>query len=639
MKTRRLFSRFVLLGSCLLVIPALLSVSLVVAEAASLTVSWNANTEGDLAGYRIYYGTASRTYGEPVAVDKNATSLQLTGLSPDTIYYAALTAFDLSGNESGLSEEASATTASDALVTYYRDADGDGYGWAADSVQASQPPAGYVSNGSDCNDANPSINPAASETCDGVDNDCNGLVDDGLQLSTYYRDADGDGYGWAADSVRACQPPVGYVGNGSDCNDADPAINPAASETCDGVDNDCNGLVDDGLQLSTYYRDADGDGYGWAADSVQACQPPAGYVSNGSDCNDADPSINPAASETCGDGVDQDCDGADPGCAETHFPKPTLAANYLIALGTLEVDGAAGEPGDEVAVFDPDGVCCGQFGLTQAGSYGPLYVNVDDPGTPGDEGAADGDRLIFKVWDASGAAETTAHLQVSALGGSSYQVDLRAYYHERIPLQAGWNLVSFSTNVCYYTGPEPPAVPMLPGVIYRQVSSINDILASVDNQYEVVRSFDAQGAHTYDPALAEVLNDLRYLAPGYGYWIKATAPCELTLTGGRVSPLGTLELAPGWNLVGYWGQEVAFLGAPPEVAFSGPPAEPVLKEVQSAAEIFPALQGMYSIICGFDLDGAHTYRPSLPVFVNDLRYGGPGYGYWIYMDGQGYLSY
>ncbi len=80
------------------------------AHGASLTASWNANQEADLAGYKLYYGTQSGSYGAPITIGKDATSYRLTGLAEATTYYAVMTAFDTSGNESGYSEEASAST-------------------------------------------------------------------------------------------------------------------------------------------------------------------------------------------------------------------------------------------------------------------------------------------------------------------------------------------------------------------------------------------------------------------------------------------------------------------------------------------------------------------------------------------------
>jgi alpha-tubulin suppressor-like RCC1 family protein len=190
--------------------------------------------------------------------------------------------------------------------TWYRDADGDGYGRANLTTQACSQPSGYVSNASDCNDTSSSIRPGASEVCDGADNNCNGGVDEGVG-STWYRDADGDGYGTSGQSTAACAQPAGYVSNASDCNDASSSSRPGATEVCDGQDNNCNGTVDDGVG-STWYRDADGDGYGKLIHSAQACAQPLGYVSNAGDCNDLDEYVSPEAWEVC-DGRDNDCDG------------------------------------------------------------------------------------------------------------------------------------------------------------------------------------------------------------------------------------------------------------------------------------------------------------------------------------------
>ena len=86
------------------------------AGAASVNVSWNPNTETDLAGYRIYYGTNSRIYGVPIPVGKIST-YTVDNLASATTYYLALTAIDTSGNESGFSDEIPVTTTSSADTT------------------------------------------------------------------------------------------------------------------------------------------------------------------------------------------------------------------------------------------------------------------------------------------------------------------------------------------------------------------------------------------------------------------------------------------------------------------------------------------------------------------------------------------
>jgi Tfp pilus tip-associated adhesin PilY1 len=190
---------------------------------------------------------------------------------------------------------------------WYRDADGDGYGSAVSTIAVIKP-AGYVSDSTDCDDTDAAVHPGAVETCDGVDNDCDGSIDEGCQ--TWYQDLDGDGFGSAVSTVSTVQP-VGYVDQTGDCDDTDAAINPLAVETCDGIDNDCDGSVDEGC--TTWYQDNDGDGYGGGVSTVAVLQP-AGYARMTGDCNDADPAINPSAVEIC-DGMDNDCDGGiDEGC-------------------------------------------------------------------------------------------------------------------------------------------------------------------------------------------------------------------------------------------------------------------------------------------------------------------------------------
>ena len=197
--------------------------------------------------------------------------------------------------------------AADAL-TWYSDADGDGFGDSASFVDSCEGPAGTVADSTDCDDADATVNPSATELCDGIDNDCDGTADEGLSSSTWYTDADGDGYGDSAASTAACAAPAGTVADATDCDDGDALVNPAATEVCNGEDDDCDGAVDDGTSAVDWYVDADGDGYGDVGTSTSSCSAPAGYVRSSTDCDDGDSSVNPAASEVC-DGVDQDCDG------------------------------------------------------------------------------------------------------------------------------------------------------------------------------------------------------------------------------------------------------------------------------------------------------------------------------------------
>ncbi|MCK6529149.1 hypothetical protein L6R50_16870 [Myxococcota bacterium] len=93
-----------------------------------------------------------------------------------------------------------------------------------------------------------------------------------------------------------------------DCDDADPAAHPGTTEVCgDGIDNDCDGLVD----LRVWYPDADGDGFGAWSESILACEAPTDAIAAGGDCDDRDAAAHPGAEDSCGDAVDSDCDGAD----------------------------------------------------------------------------------------------------------------------------------------------------------------------------------------------------------------------------------------------------------------------------------------------------------------------------------------
>lgn len=199
------------------------------------------------------------------------------------------------------------------VISYYLDVDSDGYGDPATLLDTISclPPAGYVTDNNDCNDNDSTIHPNAVEICNGIDENCSGFADDGLTFVTYYFDNDGDLYGNAAITVVTCSgPPAGYVADGTDCNDDDEFINPNATEICNGLDENCNIIPDDGLIFITYYFDADDDLYGTLSNTVSTCNgAPAGYVIDGNDCNDADASIHPGAAEIC-NGIDDNCSGA-----------------------------------------------------------------------------------------------------------------------------------------------------------------------------------------------------------------------------------------------------------------------------------------------------------------------------------------
>lgn len=171
--------------------------------------------------------------------------------------------------------------------------------------------------GDDCNDNNDQINPGATELCNGFDDNCDGQIDEGLFV-TFYFDNDSDGYGTDDVTLEACPGAIpGFSMLDGDCNDGDASINPGITETCDGIDNNCNGQIDEGF-------DADADG---VADCIDNCP------------NDP----NPLQEDSDNDGIGDACDTTIGGCNEN--PVSSTEFEYIESVSSFNFTNVSGDDG------------------------------------------------------------------------------------------------------------------------------------------------------------------------------------------------------------------------------------------------------------------------------------------------------
>lgn len=264
-----------------------------------LLPNWYADTDGDGFGDPAI-STASCTAPTGYISDNTDCDDSESGTRPDGVEVCDTVDNDCDGD----TDEIGAAGG----LTIYVDADADGFGGGGAGLAACVVEAGYSAVNTDCDDANASENPSANEVCDGDDDNCDGEIDENSAIDTeyWYIDADNDGEGNPATAFAACNQPVGYIASGEDCNDADNSISPSAAETCDGIDEDCSGVADDGIGYE-WFADTDGDGYGDPDNTVYNCTLPAGYSADDDDCDDTVATTFKGATETCND-VDDDCD-------------------------------------------------------------------------------------------------------------------------------------------------------------------------------------------------------------------------------------------------------------------------------------------------------------------------------------------
>ena len=304
----------------------------------------------------------------------------------------------------------------------YEDLDGDGWGVSEliESADLTCTAPGVAPREGDCDDDDATRNPAAREICGGGDEDCDLRVDeadDSLVADSWYLDADGDGDGDPTDAEPWCDPPPDRVATATDCDDTDPTVDgldrdgdghtscdgdcddlsvttfPGAPELCDGLDQDCDGALDEGLPVDTWFADADGDGFGDPEAPLQDCGQPAGHVADATDCDDASAAVFPGAPPVIADGIDQDCDGVEECWDDADgdgYGSDVVVPGEPVCGGTSAAEGGDcddSDPERSPGAFDipDDGIdqnCDGEDA-----SMGVATTRPDDAGRSSDEDA------------------------------------------------------------------------------------------------------------------------------------------------------------------------------------------------------------------------------------------------------------
>ena len=295
-------------------------------------------------------------------------------------------------------------------LSYWEDADGDGFGSPATFGSGCELPPGAVENGDDCDDAAAAVHPDAEDVCNGIDDDCDGDIDSNAPV--WYPDADEDGFGAAGGAITECQRPDGYTTNNEDCDDHNAAVHPKGHEVCNGLDDDCEGGVDEDA-------DSDGDGY-----RSQIC--------GGDDCDDLDGEVYPGAHDTCADGIDNDCENGDSLCGS--FAGETNLAGSdakIVSEGHTEEVGRLLDIGDVNGDGTPDVFAAAELMNGHGGGY-ILYGPLSGEHVATDEGVG------YKLDAGGGDSYTGRSISVGDLNGDGFDdLGLGAPYSAEVFVQFG----------------------------------------------------------------------------------------------------------------------------------------------------------------------------------------------------------
>ncbi|MFL5353364.1 putative metal-binding motif-containing protein [Archangium sp.] len=401
---------------------------------------------------------------------------------------------------------------------------------------------GFVSasagKGTDCDDSDATVHPGALETCDGKDSNCSGDESDATDKRVWYTDTDGDGYGNASQTVRACVAPAGSVQEAGDCADGDATVHPGQPElSCDGRDDDCDGKVDDdfkvGLVCKTelgcagswvcsadtkgarcdsvqspmaWYVDADGDGRAGTL-SALSCEPPVGAKSTPDDCDDGSRFIGGA--EAC-DWLDNDCNGSvdeDLFCLANHWRARTVGGGSAWGVVTTYAQGKAwlAGAGGRLARVD-----------------GSTETDVTACGTGDDWTAAwarPSDGRVF-LGSSRGKLATTsgAGCDVGTAAGVSSTVTGMVGF-ERNGVTTVYAVTS-SGHVVRWEWPDAQAVPSEPVVMQQLPARLRSVHGlGPDSLFTV-------GAESYQPGGADGPPRVFRLDTASGRWVREALPAE-----------------------------------------------------------------------------------------------------------------
>ena len=414
-----------------------------------------------------------------------------------------------------------------ALETFYLDMDGDDFGRASETVMACLRPADYANTPGDCDDTDVSVFPGATEICNGEDSNCDGTPDN----------PPGGCACTVGTAPRPCGPPDGMGGIetrgacmvgtqscvGGMWGSCEGAVFPSA-ETCDGVNEDCDGAIDEeAIDRLTFRRDADMDGFGTDTDVVLACpgDPPPGYTSEPRlDCDDADPARNPDEVEVCND-VDEDCDTqtdeapAVNSCGTMSGHTYACEAGGTCAItgcpsGTLDCDAIVGNGCEEDAANNLDhcGACGNRCDLACVGTSCDDIVSVTAGGGHACGLRASGTVVCWGLNDHGqlGDGTTIRRSQPVAVSGLSSVVAISAGSAHTCASTVAGDLYCWGGNSQGQAG-QPPGGDITVPTAVTSVTKVEAVAAGQDHTCVITQSIPGELFCFGDNSMGQLGND------------------------------------------------------------------------------------------------------------------------------------